>query len=253
MGVDPISMIAAALLAGAAAAASKVASKAVLEAYDGLKQLLRARFAGKPSAEMVLDEFETEPEVWAAPLKKRLQEIDVANDHDLLTAAQRLERTLAEAQPGTGGVGIRDARNVAMSGGRVANIDIGGAASGNAIVAATGDVTGPVSASATTTGLSGTDVRALFEPILSTVRQRPADPDVDNREIQQHVEQVRDEAAKGSNANPNKIKRWLGLLADVAPDVGRAVSAILRRPDAAVSDDVRQLVQHETGAGQTAN
>ena len=50
--MDPITLIVTALVQGAAKAATDVAP----DAYKALRQLLRQRFAGKPAAEMVLEE-----------------------------------------------------------------------------------------------------------------------------------------------------------------------------------------------------
>jgi hypothetical protein len=247
MGVDPISLIVAALLAGAAAGATKVAGQAVVDAYATLKQLLQRRFADKPAAQMVLNELETAPQVWEAPLRKSLEDIDAARDDELVAAAQRLRDRLAESEPNPapGSVVVRDASLVALSGGRVANIDIAGAAGGSAIVAAAGDVSGPVSASS---AANTDEVRRLFDEILAQVRRRPADPDVDNREIQSEVEQVRDEAARGRYANPNKLHRWLRTLREVAPDVAQAVAAVLRQPELGLPEEARTALDQSTGA-----
>jgi len=48
--MDPVSLIEAALVAGAAASTQDVASQAVKDAYAGLKTLLNRLFADKPKA-----------------------------------------------------------------------------------------------------------------------------------------------------------------------------------------------------------
>src|SRR5258708_13416498 len=86
--MDPVSLIEGALVAGATASAKDVASQAVTEAYTGLKSLLSRLFAGKPNAQVILAEHETDPETYEQPLKKLLPEVHAAQDADLLAAAQ---------------------------------------------------------------------------------------------------------------------------------------------------------------------
>lgn len=74
--MEPISLIIAALVAGAA----KAAGDAAPDAYNGLKALIKRKFAGEPKAEMVLSEHETDPEIYEAPLKKKLAEFEVDKD-----------------------------------------------------------------------------------------------------------------------------------------------------------------------------
>ncbi len=66
--MEPISLIIAALVAGATKAAADIAP----DAYNGLKALIKRKFAGEPKAEMVLEEHEKDPETYEAPLKKKL-------------------------------------------------------------------------------------------------------------------------------------------------------------------------------------
>lgn len=49
--MEPVSIIMAALAAGAAAGATEVASQAIKDAYEGLKALVLKRLEGKPAAE----------------------------------------------------------------------------------------------------------------------------------------------------------------------------------------------------------
>ena len=90
--MDPLTLIVTALVAGATAAAKETAGNAIKDAYKGLKALIQKRFAGKPAAEVALTEHEKEPEVWSAPLKKALNEVDATNDTKILDAAQELLR-----------------------------------------------------------------------------------------------------------------------------------------------------------------
>jgi hypothetical protein len=105
--MDPITLIVTALVQGAAKAATDV----VPDAYKGLRELLRKRFAGKPAAEMVLEEHASDPQTYEAPLRKQLKQAALAEDSEVLAMArQLLEQLDAPAAPaieiGRGGKGI---------------------------------------------------------------------------------------------------------------------------------------------------
>lgn len=94
--MEPISLIIAALVAGAA----KAAGDAAPDAYNGLKALIKRKFAGKPNAEMVLEEHETDPETYEAPLKKKLAEAGADKDEEIINAAQDLLDKIKEQPRG---------------------------------------------------------------------------------------------------------------------------------------------------------
>ncbi|MDY7014386.1 MAG: hypothetical protein SVX43_12450 [Cyanobacteriota bacterium] len=88
--MEPISLIMAALVAGAA----KAAGDAAPDAYKGLKALIKRKFGGESKAEMVLEEHESDPETYEAPLKKKLAEAGADRDEEILKAAQDLLKQL---------------------------------------------------------------------------------------------------------------------------------------------------------------
>jgi len=88
--MEPVSLIVAALVAGAA----KAAGDAVPDAYIGLKTLIKRKFAGEPKAEMVLEEHESDPETYGVPLKKKLAEAGADQDEEIVQAAQELLKQL---------------------------------------------------------------------------------------------------------------------------------------------------------------
>lgn len=96
--MEPLSLILAALVAGAAKAASDVAP----DAYVGLKALIKRKFAGDAKAEMVLEEHELDPQTYEAPLKKKLTEAAVDQDHAILKAAQELMEQLNPEESASG-------------------------------------------------------------------------------------------------------------------------------------------------------
>jgi hypothetical protein len=88
--MDPVSLIVAALAAGASAALKDTAGQAVRDAYVGLKALVKRRVAEKPLAQEVIDKHGEAPEVWEKPLREELAAADVADDEELVRAAQKV-------------------------------------------------------------------------------------------------------------------------------------------------------------------
>lgn len=95
--MEPISIILAALVAGAA----KAAGDAAPDAYNGLKALIKRKFAGEPKAEMVLEEHETDPETYEAPLKKKLVEAGADKDKEIIEKADKLLKQLTPEEAAT--------------------------------------------------------------------------------------------------------------------------------------------------------
>lgn len=95
--MDSTTLILQALTAGAVASAKDTAVKTVKDAYDGFKALVKSKLAGKPTAELVLAEFEDDPETYDMPLKKILGQRLVDKDERIVEEAQRL-LTLIQSQ-----------------------------------------------------------------------------------------------------------------------------------------------------------
>lgn len=100
--MDPVSLIEAALVAGAAASVKDTASQAVKDAYTGLKTLLSRLFASSSNAQVILAEHEADPEIYEKPLKKLLTEAHADQDGDLLAAAEQVMRLVQPQQIGMG-------------------------------------------------------------------------------------------------------------------------------------------------------
>jgi long-subunit fatty acid transport protein len=95
--MDPVTLIVAALAAGAATGMTESAASAVKDAYRSLLALVRKRLAGRPDAELVLARHVTSPETWQAPLAAMLGEASAEHDGDLVTAAQALMSLMDKA------------------------------------------------------------------------------------------------------------------------------------------------------------
>lgn len=95
--MDPVTLIVAALVAGATKSAEGVAGQSLMDAYAGLKSLVKRGFGDRRTVDVVLEEHEKDPVTYQAPLEKHLRESGVGRDAQVLEAAQKL---LALAGPG---------------------------------------------------------------------------------------------------------------------------------------------------------
>ena len=94
-----------------------------------------------------------------------------------------------------------------------------------------------------TQGLSSEDLSELFATIYREIERRPTDPDVDKEEITEAVQRIEKEAAKGQDANPSKIERWLHSLARMAPDILDVTAACLSSPAVGIATTIRKIAQ----------
>jgi hypothetical protein len=110
--VDPITLIVAALAAGAASGMGDTASQAIKDAYAGLKALIKRRFAGNAKAEETLADHEADPETYEKPLAKQLEAAGAQDDQEILQKAEELLRKADD-------IGIRTKYQVQVTGGKV--------------------------------------------------------------------------------------------------------------------------------------
>jgi hypothetical protein len=123
--MDPITLIVAALVAGAATGALdevKDSAKAgVKAAYAKLRALAKRRVAGNQGAEVALAEIEADPDTWKAPLAAKLKQVGAADDADLVAAAKHLMELVdqAGARAGKYNVTIKDSKGVQVGDGNI--------------------------------------------------------------------------------------------------------------------------------------
>ena len=98
--MDPLSLIVAALTAGAAAAAKDTAAAAIKDSYQALNSLLQKKLAGNLAATVMLEEHAKDPDTFNAPLKKKLAEASIDQNPAILQAAEALLEQ-ARSVPGT--------------------------------------------------------------------------------------------------------------------------------------------------------
>jgi hypothetical protein len=88
--VSPIEMILAALAVGVSKAAQEVGSSFFKDAYEQLKQLLKAKFADNEKAKTALDDYEQDSDTYKKPLKKEMESAGIATDEEILKRAQAI-------------------------------------------------------------------------------------------------------------------------------------------------------------------
>jgi hypothetical protein len=92
--MEPITLILAALAAGASSGVldslKDSAKEAATAAYQRVHDLVRQRFRGNASAEVMLAEHQADPETYAGPLAKKLSQAGAADDTELVAAATAL-------------------------------------------------------------------------------------------------------------------------------------------------------------------
>ncbi|GIG87648.1 hypothetical protein [Plantactinospora endophytica] len=133
-----VELIMAALVAGAGVGAGDAAKAAVLDAYTGLRNVLRRRLAGRPSAVQVLDAESTDPEEWRARLGAELTVVGAHHDEEVLAIARQL---LELADP----AGIRTGRyDLDLRGAQQPQVGDNSVRIGTSYGPVAGTMTGPV-------------------------------------------------------------------------------------------------------------
>ena len=110
--MEPVSLIVAALVAGSSEAIKDTAAQAVKDAYAGLRRLLKRKSKDEPSVADAVDGTQGDPAGAEEILRRELARVGVADDEEVVRAAQRL---LALIDP----EGARGGKyNVTISGGK---------------------------------------------------------------------------------------------------------------------------------------
>ena len=117
--MEPVSLIVAALAAGAVAGAQSTASDAVKDAYKALKAAVQGLFRRKPSGRTALEQHEQKPAAWEGALTAELVEAEADRREDLMRAAQQLLALIDEAgtRAGKYQVDLRGAQGVQVGDG----------------------------------------------------------------------------------------------------------------------------------------
>jgi hypothetical protein len=95
--MDPVTLIVAALAAGAVVGVQDTASAMVKDAYASLKALVKKRLGGGPGADLVLARHEQDPRAERAQLMAELARAGAGDDPDLIAAAKAVLELAGEA------------------------------------------------------------------------------------------------------------------------------------------------------------
>jgi hypothetical protein len=93
-------------------------------------------------------------------------------------------------------------------------------------------------------GLGGDDFAKLFQTVYGRIDAHvKADPNTDAEALRDTAKKIEQEASKGEQADPDQVRRWLGTLQKLAPDVLEVAVNALTNPAAAIASGVK-LVAH---------
>lgn len=95
--MEPITLIIAALAAGATAGAQETATQAVKDTYSGLKAAVSRLFGSRESGIVALQSHEEQPIAWHGALEAELVKVDAGRDAQLILLAQNLMQMLDAA------------------------------------------------------------------------------------------------------------------------------------------------------------
>ena len=121
-----LSAITAALSAGAAAGVTDAGKKAIADAYDSLKSLLKKRFGNKSEAAAALEKLEAKPdsEGRRQTLGEELESAGAASDPELASAAQALLALVRALSQGETHVQIASGPGIAQAYGEGASATV---------------------------------------------------------------------------------------------------------------------------------
>lgn len=137
--MDPVTLVLAALVAGAAKGVGSAAESAVGDAYRNLKGLLGRLLRGRQAAEVALQEHESNPAVWKAPLETELRAVGVDSDAAVLEAARQVVKAADPAGFAAGKYSI-----VASGAGAIAGHTISGPVATSGGIAVGGNLKGGI-------------------------------------------------------------------------------------------------------------
>ena len=92
-------------------------------------------------------------------------------------------------------------------------------------------------------GVGSKELSEVFSAIYQKIDTRSPDPEVEKEEIKDQVKRIESEVARGEDAKPGKVERWLRNLAAMAPDIVEVTLATLTGPIAGISLAVRKIAQ----------
>ena len=92
-------------------------------------------------------------------------------------------------------------------------------------------------------GLDPAALVELFKEVNRRIERLPAQAEIDQDELKDTAQRVEQEVAKGDQANPDRLKRWLEVLEKYAPEVVEIVVNTLLNPGAGAASAVKSVLK----------
>jgi hypothetical protein len=111
------------------------------------------------------------------------------------------------------------------------------------ISGSTGVAIGRGAQATVTSEIGGQELAQLFADVYRRIEFRSEEPGLDKADLIDSVQRIEREAAKGEEANPLRVERWLRFLGDMAPDILEVAAATLASPVAGVAIAIRKVAK----------
>jgi hypothetical protein len=92
-------------------------------------------------------------------------------------------------------------------------------------------------------GLDAAGLAALFQQVSRQIDRLPEREEIDKDELKDTANRLEKEIAKGEQANPERMKRWLDVLEKFAPDVVEILVNALLNPGAGAASVVKAALR----------
>ncbi len=93
-----------------------------------------------------------------------------------------------------------------------------------------------------TQGIPAAELASLFAVVYRQIDAHKSDADADAEVLREATGKVQQEVAKGDQADPGNVKRWVATIKKLAPDVAEVLVNALINPGAAVGSVVRHAL-----------
>lgn len=92
-------------------------------------------------------------------------------------------------------------------------------------------------------GLDAAGLAALFQEVNRRIERQPERDEIGKDELKDTAGRLEKEIAKGEQANPERLKRWLDVLEKYAPDVVEILVNALLNPGAGAASVVKAAIR----------
>jgi hypothetical protein len=96
-------------------------------------------------------------------------------------------------------------------------------------------------------GLDAADLAELFKEVNRCIERQPEQAEIGQDELKDLARRVEQEIAKGDQANPDRLQRWLEALEKYAPEAVEIVVNALLNPGAGAASAVKAVLRRFAG------